>query len=202
MEEFFQNLNDVESLILDRESTPRYTAEFKLPQDSLDGSKTETTTTRISWPIFKDGWNIKIGGFDYVNYLERLNDIGDEVDQYKSNLISRFLTTASLSEFDTEDQRMASIFQIYGSGFDSVKKFIEIVCKQLSINISWKGKGLKEIGYWQNKPIIKIDPKYFRPTEVESLLGSSKKAKKILKWSPKYNIQKLVKEMIDYEFSK
>ena len=134
VEEFFQNLNDVESLILDRESTPRYTAEFKLPQDSLDGSKTETTTTRISWPIFKDGWNIKIGGFDYVNYLERLNDIGDEVDQYKSNLISRFLTTASLSEFDTEDQRMASIFQIYGSGFDSVKKFIDNVAYMRNVS--------------------------------------------------------------------
>jgi GDPmannose 4,6-dehydratase len=84
----------------------------------------------------------------------------------------------------------------------SVKNFIELVCKQLSINISWKGKGIKEIGYWRNKPIIKIDPKYFRPTEVESLLGSSKKAKKILKWKPMYNIQKLVKEMIDNEFSK
>jgi GDPmannose 4,6-dehydratase len=84
----------------------------------------------------------------------------------------------------------------------SVKKFIELVCKQLSIKISWKGRGIKEIGYWRNKPIIKIDPKYFRPTEVETLMGSSKKAKKILKWTPKYNIQKLIKEMINYEFSK
>jgi GDPmannose 4,6-dehydratase len=84
----------------------------------------------------------------------------------------------------------------------SVKKFIELVCKQLSIKISWKGRGIKEIGYWRNKPIIKIDPKYFRPTEVETLMGSSKKAKKILKWTPQYNIQKLIKEMINYEFSK
>ena len=134
VEEFFQSLNDVESLILDRESTPKYTAEFKLPQDNLDGSKTETTTTRISWPIFKDGWNIKIGGLDYVGYLEKLNTIGDEVDQYKSNLISRFLTTASLSEFDTEDQRMSSIFQIYGSGFDSVKKFIDNVAYMRNVS--------------------------------------------------------------------
>jgi len=84
----------------------------------------------------------------------------------------------------------------------SVKKFIELVCKELQIQIKWKGKGLNEIGYWKKKPIIKIDPKYFRPTEVDSLLGSSKKAKRILKWTPKYNIQKLVKEMIDYELSK
>ena len=84
----------------------------------------------------------------------------------------------------------------------SVKKFIELVCKELQIQIKWKGKGLNETGYWKKKPIIKIDPKYFRPTEVDSLLGSSKKAKRILKWTPQYNIQKLVKEMIDYELSK
>ena len=84
----------------------------------------------------------------------------------------------------------------------TVKKFIELVCEKLNINIVWKGKGLNEIGYWNKKPIIKIDPKYFRPTEVDSLLGSSKKAKKILKWKPKYNINTLIKEMIDFEYSK
>ena len=134
VEEFFGGLNDVESLILDRESTPKYTAEFKLPKDNLDGSKTETRTTKISWPIFKDGWNIKIGGTQYVNYLEELSTIGEDVDQYKSNLISRFLTTASLNEFDTEDQRMGSIFQIYGSGFDSVKKFIDNIAYMRNVS--------------------------------------------------------------------
>ena len=83
----------------------------------------------------------------------------------------------------------------------TVKKFIELVCLKLNIDINWKGKGLSETGYWNNKPIIKIDPKYFRPTEVDSLLGSSKKAKKILKWKPKYNIKMLIEEMIDHEFS-
>ena len=134
VEEFFESLDDLEKLILDRESTPKYTAEFKLPQDSLDGSKTETTTTRITWPLFKDGWNIKIGGTDYVTYLEKLKSIGDEVDQYKSNLIARFLTTASLNEFDTQDQRMSSMFQIYGSGFDSVKKFIDNIAYMRNVS--------------------------------------------------------------------
>ena len=134
VEEFFGSLDELESLILDRESTPKYTAEFKLPKDSLDGSKTETTTTKISWPLFKDGWNIKIGGTEYIGYLESLKSIGDEVDQYKSNLISRFLTTASLNEFDTEDQRMSSMFQIYGSGFDSVKKFIDNIAYMRNVS--------------------------------------------------------------------
>ena len=134
VEEFFGSLDELESLILDRESTPKYTAEFKLPKDSLDGSKTETTTTKITWPLFKDGWNIKIGGTDYIRYLGTLKSIGDEVDQYKSNLISRFLTTASLNEFDTEDQRMSSMFQIYGSGFDSVKKFIDNIAYMRNVS--------------------------------------------------------------------
>jgi len=84
----------------------------------------------------------------------------------------------------------------------TVKNFINLVCKKLKINLKWKGKGLKEIGYWKDKPIIKIDPKYFRPTEVDSLLGSSNKARRVLKWKTKYDINKLIDEMIDHEFDK
>ena len=84
----------------------------------------------------------------------------------------------------------------------TVKNFINLVCKKLKINLRWKGKGLKEIGYWKDKPIIKIDPKYFRPTEVDSLLGSSNKARRVLKWKTKYDINMLIDEMIDHEFDK
>ena len=84
----------------------------------------------------------------------------------------------------------------------SVKKFVDLVCKNLDINLTWKGKGLKETGYWNKKPIIRIDPKYFRPTEVNSLLGSSKKARKELNWKPSININSLVKEMISFEINK
>jgi GDPmannose 4,6-dehydratase len=84
----------------------------------------------------------------------------------------------------------------------TVKNFINLVCKKLKINLRWKGKGLKEIGYWKDKPIIKIDPKYFRPTEVDSLLGSSNKARRVLKWKTKYDINMLIDEMITHEFDK
>lgn len=84
----------------------------------------------------------------------------------------------------------------------TVKNFINLVCKKLKINLKWKGKGLKEIGYWKDKPIIKIDPKYFRPTEVNSLLGSSNKARRVLKWKTKYDINMLIDEMITHEFDK
>ena len=84
----------------------------------------------------------------------------------------------------------------------SVKKFIDLVCKNLDIKLTWKGKGLKETGYWNKKPIIRIDPKYFRPAEVDSLLGSSQKARKELNWKPSININELVKEMISFEINK
>ena len=84
----------------------------------------------------------------------------------------------------------------------SVKKFIDLVCKNLDIKLTWKGKALKETGYWNKKPIIRIDPKYFRPTEVDSLLGSSQKARKELNWKPSINVNELVKEMISYEINK
>jgi GDPmannose 4,6-dehydratase len=78
----------------------------------------------------------------------------------------------------------------------TVKYFINLVSKELGIKILWKGKGMSEKGYLNNKAIISIDKKYFRPTEVDSLLGDSRKARKELKWKPYYNIYSLVKEMV------
>ena len=80
----------------------------------------------------------------------------------------------------------------------SVKYFIEKVSKYLDIKIKWKGTGIKTKGYDQNgNCIIECDKKYFRPTEVDTLLGNAKKAKKILKWKPKISFDELVKDMVD-----
>ena len=79
----------------------------------------------------------------------------------------------------------------------SVRDFINEASKNLDMNILWKGKNLEEIGSYNGKDIIKIDPRYFRPTEVETLLGDASKAKKKLNWSPKITFNQLVKEMID-----
>ncbi len=81
----------------------------------------------------------------------------------------------------------------------SVKYFLNLVAKELKFKISWKGKGLRECGYLNNKKLILIDRNYFRPTEVESLLGDSKKARKELNWKPSFNLNKLVKDMVDQE---
>tara|TARA_B100001989_G_C24506213_1_gene447690 strand:- start:165 stop:1205 length:1041 start_codon:yes stop_codon:yes gene_type:complete len=78
----------------------------------------------------------------------------------------------------------------------TVKNFVNIVCKELKMKIVWKGRGLNEKAYYKNKLIISIDKKYFRPTEVNSLLGDSRKARKELKWRPKHNLRSLAKDMI------
>ena len=83
----------------------------------------------------------------------------------------------------------------------SVKKFIEISAKKLGINLIWKkrGKFLDGINLKNNKIIVKQSLKYFRVSEVDSLLGDSSKAKKILGWKPKYNLNSLIDEMIKQE---
>ena len=80
----------------------------------------------------------------------------------------------------------------------SVKYFINKAASYLKLKLKWKGKGINTKAYDENgNCIIQCHKKYFRPTEVDILLGNANKAKKILKWKPKVNIDTLVKEMID-----
>jgi GDPmannose 4,6-dehydratase len=80
----------------------------------------------------------------------------------------------------------------------SVRELIEIAGEEIGMKIRWKGKGIDEVGYddESKKTIIKIDPRYLRPTEVETLLGDSSKAKKELGWEAKINFKDMIKEMI------
>ena len=86
----------------------------------------------------------------------------------------------------------------------SVRDFVKISARELGIEISWKGAGIDEKGY--NKKtgqlIVEIDPKYFRPTEVDTLLGDSSKAKTKLGWKPEISFQQLVTEMIQQDLIK
>ena len=81
----------------------------------------------------------------------------------------------------------------------TVREFIEEACKVLDIDLEWKGKGVDEVGIDRKtgKTIIEIDPRYFRPTDVQLLLGDASKAKKILGWEAKTKFNELVKIMID-----
>lgn len=81
----------------------------------------------------------------------------------------------------------------------TVRSFVEKAFAHVGINISWKGKGVNEIGYdaKTKKAYVKISKKYFRPSEVELLVGDAQKARTKLGWKPKYDLDSLVKEMVD-----
>ena len=82
----------------------------------------------------------------------------------------------------------------------SVKDFVNIVLKELNFKFVWRGKGIKTKCYDHNgNCIIECNKKYFRPLEVDTLLGDSSKARKELKWKPKTNLNLLVKEMVNFE---
>ena len=80
----------------------------------------------------------------------------------------------------------------------SVRQFIELSFAEVGISIEWKGKGDKEKGYNKanGKIVVEIDPKYYRPTEVDLLIGDASKAKAVLGWEPKLSVQQLIKEMV------
>ena len=86
----------------------------------------------------------------------------------------------------------------------TIREFCDLSFKELGIEIKWEGEGENEVGIDQssNKVIISIDNNYYRPTEVDLLIGDSSKAKKLLSWTPKYDLESLVKEMVnaDYNF--
>ena len=85
----------------------------------------------------------------------------------------------------------------------SIRECCEVAFSELGIDIEWKGKDMEEKGYDKNtgKCIIEIDPKYFRPTEVDLLLGDASKAKKVLGWQPKTTFKELIKMMVKSDYN-
>jgi GDPmannose 4,6-dehydratase len=82
----------------------------------------------------------------------------------------------------------------------SVRDFVNTAAQELDIHITWHGSGTEEVGVDANgKVIVKVDPRYFRPTEVETLLGDASKAHQKLGWKPKTTFQQLVAEMVQYD---
>ena len=85
----------------------------------------------------------------------------------------------------------------------SIKQFINLTTKKLNMKITWKGKGLREKAYDEKGfPIIECDKNYFRPLDVNTLLGDARKARRQLKWKPSCNINSLIDEMIMSEYQK
>ena len=126
------DFDEVEKFLLNTETFPKYTASFSYPEYSDDGAYV-TKIRKITWTL--DGlWNLDIISSNFETYLDSLNLVCENLDEFKTNLISRFLITGSLKDFDTSDQRMEKILQIYGRSFDEVKKFIDALANMNSVN--------------------------------------------------------------------
>jgi GDPmannose 4,6-dehydratase len=93
----------------------------------------------------------------------------------------------------------------------SVRQFVDLAASGLGITLNWSGRGEREIGTVERvegasdalrpgQVIVRVDPRYFRPTEVETLLGDATKAKNLLGWEPQTNFEELVLEMVKEDF--
>jgi hypothetical protein len=119
---FNLKFDPVENFLLNRQITPAYTAKFVVPKELEDGSFA-ISSEYATFP--KAGiWNLDIITSSFDNYLTQINDFAINLDQYNTNLISRFFTTGALKEFDTPDQKFEKLLQIYGRSFDETKSFI------------------------------------------------------------------------------
>ena len=107
-------------------------------------------------------------------------------------------------------QEVPQDYVIASGRMETVRKFVELSAKALNWNkgnegpsIIWEGQGKDEIGRRADTGdiVIKIDPRYYRPTEVDELLGDISKARRELGWSPKTSLEELVEEMINYDLN-
>lgn len=129
---------------------------------------------------------IKLGLQDclYLGNLDALRDWGHARDYVEAQWLM-------LQQEKPEDFVIATGVQ------HKVRDFVNLAGRELGIRIDWQGQGVEETGTDQHgKLIIKVDPRYFRPTEVETLLGDSTKAKEKLGWKPKTSFNELVAEMV------
>ena len=129
---------------------------------------------------------IKLGleGVLYLGNLESKRDWGHARDYVEAQWLM-------LQQDNPEDFCIATGEQ------HSVREFVNIAASELDIQIDWSGQGVNEVGKDKlGKEIVKVDPRYFRPTEVETLLGDPTKAKLKLGWECKTNFKELVKEMV------
>jgi hypothetical protein len=133
---FNEDLDPVENFLLNRNVVPRYSSYFQTPKEADDGNYYFTQEVAI-FPL-NGTWNLDITTNKFTQYLTKLNDIGESLDSYKTNLIVRFLTADAIKEFDTPDQKIQKVLQIYGRSFDETRTFISALANMNSVNYTIK----------------------------------------------------------------
>src|SRR5258706_1319385 len=134
---------------------------------------------------------IKLGLQDclYLGNLNAKRDWGHARDYVEAQWLM-------LQQPEPEDLVIASGEQ------HSVREFVDEPSRELGMRISWKGSGLAEVGKTADgKVVVRIDPKYFRPTEVESLLADASRARSLLGWKPEISFEDLVQEMCRHDLA-
>ena len=134
--------------------------------------------------------NISLGLQDclYMGNIDALRDWGHAKDYVRMQWLM-------LQQTEAEDFVIATGKQY------SVRQFIEWTAAELDMQIRWEGEAINEIGYVDGKAIIRIDPRYFRPTEVETLLGDPTKAMQKLGWVPEITAQEMCIEMVTHDLA-
>jgi GDPmannose 4,6-dehydratase len=134
--------------------------------------------------------NISLGLEDclYMGNIDALRDWGHAKDYVRMQWMM-------LQQTEAEDFVIATGKQY------SVRQFIEWTATELGMQIRWEGEGVNEVGYADGKAVIRIDPRYFRPTEVETLLGDPTKAKQKLGWVPEITAQEMCAEMVAHDLA-
>lgn len=124
----------------------------------------------------------------YMGNIDALRDWGHAKDYVRMQWLM-------LQQAQAEDFVIATGVQF------SVRQFIEKTATALGMSLRWQGSGIDEVGYWDKRPVVRIDPRYFRPTEVETLLGDPSKAKAKLGWVPEITLDEMVNEMVNTDLS-
>jgi len=134
--------------------------------------------------------NISLGLEDclYMGNIDALRDWGHAKDYVRMQWM--------MLQQDTAEDFVIATGKQY-----SVRQFIEWSAAELGMQIRWEGTGVKEIGYADGKAIIRIDPRYFRLTEVDALLGDPTKAKQKLGWVPEIKAQEMCAEMVAHDLA-
>lgn len=128
-----KTLSDLSAFLLNKNIDGNYYSEITLPIIS-DGGTLVNTKKTLSFPIF-DELNINMFNDDFDIFVDQLNELSEIYDEEKTNILLRFLTTDSLKEFDTDEQKFKFILSMYANMFDSIKKYIDGI--QYMRNISY-----------------------------------------------------------------